>query len=591
MAKKKRQKLSKEQKEQIAQKKDIRTILGRIGFHRIPGVDGKNFTYDGRQAELDDIFLLENVFLIVEYTVGEHYQSHLAKKSLLYNKIMSDPGSFIDYLVKEPCFDGLRSYYETNIRPQYPNYSQIQLRIVYCSKAEVSQEYRESLDQIKYFDLYVAHYFKYLSASLKMSAINEFLDFLGIQQSNYGVNIGSSQTRSLKFEAHVLPEVKSFFREGYKIVTFYMDPQSVLNRAYVLRHEGWRDKSSSVYYQRMADPKRITEIRKYLAQEKRVFVNNIIVTMSANDVTFMDRSDNVIDVSNDGKFLKNDNEVKTGIIKLSIVEKPNCIGIIDGQHRVFAYHVGEDVYEDIISKLRIEQNLLVTGIVFPKNEQEEERRKYEATLFREINVKQTKISSYLQQELAVMVEPFSLISIGKEIVSRLTENGPLSGKLERFSFEKGKVKTASVVSFGLRPLIKMGEDKDSLYCVWKDEDKERLLTAHKDKNYCLKNKYVDFCVESIRNLFIGVKNNIPSEEWKLYSPSEKKGLLSITFINGFLNLLRCIILNDGVLYSPEEYSERLRGLASFDFRSYKTSHYRKMGEDLFNRVFNKHYSS
>lgn len=585
MATMKKKKLTKEQKVQIAQKKEIRSIFARMGFHRIPGVEGKHFVYDSRKSELDDIFILENVFLIVEYTVGENYKEHLAKKSIIYGKIMNDTVAFIDFLLKDSRFEGLRMYYEQNIKPCYPNLSQIQVRILYCSKVDVAQEYRDSINQIKYFDLYVLHYFKYLSAALKMSAINEMLDFLDIKLTNYGENITSHQTYSAKFEAYILPEVKSYFKNGYKIVTFYMDPQSILKRAYVLRHEGWREKSSSIYYQRMAEPKRIAEIRKYLVQEKRVFVNNIIVTMSANDVVFLDQSDNVIQVSDDGKIQNSEKEYKTGIIKLSIADKPNCIGIIDGQHRVFAYHVGDDSYESTISHLRKEQNLLVTGVVFPKNEQEEERRKYEARLFKEINVKQAKISSYLQQELAVMVEPFSLISIGKDIISSLAESGPLSGMIERFSFETGKVKTASIVSFGLKPLIKFGDEVDSLYCVWGKNDKEKMLTAQVESNYALKNEYVAFCVESIRNLFIGVKNNIPSDEWKQYSPSEKKGLLSITFINGFLNLLRCIIQNDKTLYSPEDYTKKLKGIGSFDFRKYKTSHYRKMGEDLYGIVF------
>lgn len=585
MVTKRKKKQTKEQKDQIAQKKEIRSILARMGFHRIPGVEGKHFEYDSRKSELDDIFILENVFLIVEYTVGENYKEHLAKKSIIYGKIMNDTADFINFLLKDSRFEGLRMYYEQDIKPCYPNLSQIQVRILYCSKVDVAQEYRDSINQIKYFDLYVLHYFKYLSAALKMSAINEMLDFLDIKQTDYGESITSHQTYSAKFEAYILPEVKSYFKNGYKIVTFYMDPQSILKRAYVLRHEGWREKSSSIYYQRMAEPKRIAEIRKYLVQEKRVFVNNVIVTMSANDVDFLDQSDNVIQVSDDGKIQNNEKEYKTGIIKLSIADKPNCIGIIDGQHRVFAYHVGDDSCESTISHLRKEQNLLVTGVVFPKNEQEEERRKYEARLFKEINVKQAKISSYLQQELAVMVEPFSLISIGKDIISSLAESGPLSGKIERFSFETGKVKTASIVSFGLKPLIKFGDEVDSLYCVWEKDDKEKMLTAQAESNYALKNEYVSFCVESIRNLFIGVKNNIPSDEWKQYTPSEKKGLLSITFINGFLNLLRCIIQNDKTLYSPEDYTKKLKGIGTFDFRKYKTSHYRKMGEDLYGSIF------
>ena len=458
------------------------------------------------------------------------------------------------------------------------------MRILYCSKTDIDAEYRQSVKKVNFFDLYVSHYFYYLTASLKKSAVSEFLDFLDIQPSLFGDQIGISQISSESFDAYVLPEVKSFFKQGYKIVSFYMDPESLLKRAYVLRHEGWREKSSSIYYQRMADPNRITEIRKYLTKERRVFINNIIVTMSANDVTFFD-GNSVIEVSDDGKFKNNESEFKTRSIRLSIANKSNSIGIIDGQHRVFAYHIGDDAYEDTIAKMRKDQNLLVTGVVFPRNEKVEDRRKYEAKLFSEINVKQVKIPSHLQQELSKMVEPFSLTSIGKDIISELTSSGPLNGHLERYSFEKGKVKTASIVSFGLRPLIKIGTEGDSLFSLWDSQSKEKMYTAMEDSNYDLKNEYVAFCSKAIRELFIAVRANIPSEEWKLYSPADKKGLLSITFINGILNLLRMIIENDKILYGADEYSKHLETIGSFPFKSYKTSHYRKMGQDLYDKFF------
>ena len=590
MANNKRKRLTSEQKEQQSQKKEVRSTLKRLGFHRVLGVEGKHFTYtNGKRSELDDLYILENVILIVEYTVGAKYKEHLAKKNLLYQSIFEEPEKFIKFLLDDSRFDYLREYYESTTKLRYPNLAQLQVRILYCSKSDIDAEYRQSVKKVSFYDLYVSHYFNYLSASLKKSAINEFLDFLDVQPSLFGEQIGVSQVHSDNFDAYVLPEVKSFFKEGYKIVTFYMDPDSLLKRAYVLRHEGWREKSSSIYYQRMADPKRITEIRKYLTKEQRVFINNIIVTMSANDVSFFD-GNRMIEVSDDGKFKNNESEFKTKSIKLSIANKSNSIGIIDGQHRVFAYHIGDDSYEETIAKMRKEQNLLVTGVVFPKNEKVEERRKYEARLFSEINVKQVKIHSHLQQELSRMVEPFSLTSIGKDIISELTSNGPLSGCLERYSFEKGKVKTASIVSFGLRPLIKIGDDGDSLFSIWDNNSKAKLYTAKEDSNYDLKNEYVAFCCEAIRELFISVKDIIPSDEWKIYSPADKRGLLSITFINGFLNLLRMLIENDKRLYKSEEYSKHLSAIGSFPFKSYKTSHYRKMGQDLYNKYF-KHYSN
>lgn len=585
MARRKRKKLTKEQKDQIAQKKEIRGVFTKVGFQRIDGVDGKNFTYDGRQSELDDIFVLENVILLVEYTVGAHYKEHLAKKSLFYQKVLADPKAFVSFLCLDSHFVRFKEYYDTKIKTRYPNLAQLHVRIVYCSKTEVSEEYRQSLKGIRYYDFYVAHYFKYLTDALRLSALNEMLEFLDVEASLFGKGISQSSKNNTVCKAYVLPEVKSFFKKGYKIVTFYMDPESMLRRAYVLRHEGWRERSSSVYYQRMANPNRITEIRNYLATEKRVFVNNIIVTMSASDVVFYDEKDNIIEMDDSGEFKEMGPEVKTTVVQLSLGDRAKSIGIIDGQHRLFAYHQDVDPLESIISELRREQNLLVTGIVFPRNEKEEERRKYEAKLFREINVKQAKIPSHLEQELSVMVEPFSLTSIGKDILAKLTESGPLEGRLERYSFETGKVKSVSIVSFGLKPLIKLEDNADSLFAIWDNPDKNQMLTAEDNADYQIRDQYIEFCVGAIRSVFIGVKANIPKDEWGLYSPKEKKGLLSITFINGFLNLLRYIIENDKKLYTHNEYIKKLKGLDSFDFRSYKTSHYRAMGADLYERFF------
>ena len=75
--------------------------------------------------------------------------------------------------------------------------------------------------------------------------------------------------------------------------------------------------------------------------------------------------------------------------------------------------------------------------------------------FLEINLNQTKVKPKLQQEIELMITPFSNIAIGKRILKGLNSNGPLSNLIEQYSFEKGKIKTASIVSFGLKPLIKL----------------------------------------------------------------------------------------------------------------------------------------
>lgn len=265
--------------------------------------------------------------------------------------------------------------------------------------------------------------------------------------------------------------------------------------------------------------------------------------------------------------------------------KCNIIGIIDGQHRTFSYYEGNDQYEEDICKLRRIQNLLVTGIVFPKNEPKDARLKFEANLFLEINMTQTNVPSGLQQEITSLIEPFSTTAIGKRIVDQLNASGPLNNLLEQFSFDKGKIKRASIVSFGLKPLIKYeGEDYvDTLFLIWDHPDKE-LLKNIENPNYDLLKEYVSFCSNKIRELFIALKKNISPDQWKPYNPKDKTGMLTVTFINGMLNLMRLLIEN-GQTYSIDDYSNNLNGIEQFPIKNYKSSQYRQMGRDLYDRFF------
>src|SRR5690606_36242250 len=162
----------------------------------------------------------------------------------------------------------------------------------------------------------------------------------------------------------------------------------------------------------------------------------------------------------------------------------------------------------------------------------------EANLFLEINSNQTNVRSQLKQEIAAMITPFSTVAISKKILLKLNESGPLSNLIERHSFEKGKVKTASIVSFGLNSLIKLDAKKnDSTFRIWENENKD-LLNKKGTEEYILLNEYIDFCTEKIRDLIIGFKSNIPKEKWCTYSPKTPSGILNVTFINGILNVLR-----------------------------------------------------
>ena len=99
-----RKKLSSQEKAIRKKKRDkrneISTILKNIGFQRLPYIDGKHFEYDNRKTEMDDVFISENIILLVEYTIGEP-KDHLFAKKIFYDKVNLDKRKFIHFLLAE----------------------------------------------------------------------------------------------------------------------------------------------------------------------------------------------------------------------------------------------------------------------------------------------------------------------------------------------------------------------------------------------------------------------------------------------------------------------------------------------------------
>lgn len=585
--KEKQQKL----REQNAQKKEIRKILSNLGYERLVGITGHNFTYDDRTSELDDVFVCENVVLLVEYTTDKEPGDHIIKKDEFYQRVNRNHKRFIQFMIESFPSDAFKTYYNDKIKPQYPTLDFLQLKILYCSRYDLGEEPRNVVKNVIYFDYNIVQYFKLLTKVIKKSARYEFLDFLNIDYDNYGANILNSASASKdEYKGYVLPEAKSSFKEGYKILSFYIDAESLMRRAYVLRRESWRNEENIRLYQRMLENDKIVNMRKYLYEESRVFVNNIIATISIDDIelkrtTACDKTER-ISIGENGDFV-NGNLTRVDNIQIEIKNKSNIIGIIDGQHRVFAYHEGNDSYEDKIKELRKVQNLLVTCIIYPKNICEQEKNRFEANLFLEINKNQKKISSLLQQEIELIVSPFSTISIGKDILKHLNENGPLRDKLIHSSYDKNKITTASIVSYGLRPLIKLDENApDGLFRIWDNPNKLQLKNKECNDDV-LRKAYVDFCVEKIRSILIAFKTHLATNnQWEPYSASNKNGVLGVVLLNGILNVLRLLIENNQ-LSSTNDYTKKLDGIQTFSFRDYKSSQYRRMGIDIYQKYFAK----
>lgn len=299
----------------------IRSTFRYAGFDRVTGVSDREFTFENQKTDLDDVFVYENVVVIVEYTcaqpsgVGEH----LKNKKHVYDKILADPGGFIKFIGEK--FAGIADQLAAGYHPQ-----QRILRICYCSRYDFEDKYNVNVPGPTYMDYPAVRYFSAVSDAVRKSSRFEILHFMGVDDAAVGLNGKITvSSGSNDYTGSLLPEAHSHFDDGYKIVTFYADPDALLKTSYVLRKDGWRD--SLNLYQRMISKTKVEAIRAYLKKQKRVFINNIIVTLPPEVKPLNDKLETI-----DSSSL-----TQTAAVTIKLPDKPNTIGIIDGQHRVFAY--------------------------------------------------------------------------------------------------------------------------------------------------------------------------------------------------------------------------------------------------------------
>jgi DGQHR domain-containing protein len=564
--KKKGKKPAKTEQEKIKQLhfREVRSVFSTCGFKRVPGASDKEFTFQGTTSDLDDIFVFENIIALVECTTSQNdISGHLKKKKVLYDKITNNSSAFRSFLGQ--IFPEFAATQDAKYQPHH-----FRTKIVYCSRYPIERELKEEVPDVIYLDYNIVRYFKAITDRVKYSARHELFCYLGLSYKDIGdAAVSQGDVPSLPYKGSILPEGQSHFPSGYKVVSFYVDPAALLTRCYVLRKDGWREDEG--LYQRMISHKKIESIRKYLLNKKRVFINNIVVTLP-NNTQLLDDSGNTLNPAS---------IQQTTPGKIALPSEYNSIGLIDGQHRVFSYYEGGRD-EDKIKVLRGQQNLLVTGVIYPPNLSLTERSKFEATLFLEINATQTNAKSDLKQAIGILLQPFSQDSVARRIVNSLNEKGPLSNQFERYFFDKGKIKTTTIVSYGLRQLVKLSGD-DSLFKTWSHADKNELAENPTED---LAQQYVDYCATQI-NIFMGaLRSSLPPERWT--ADAKVKGrILTTTILNGFINCLRLIVENKNKIYSFDTYKTKLTStnLGQFTFSSYKSSQYRKLGEALYAKYF------
>ncbi len=564
---KKRRKPTPKELLQRNHRQEIRSVFKNAGFTKVLSVSDKEFTFKDVTtdkevtSDFDDVFVFENIIVFAEYTITRSnlISSHLKPKKIVYDAILDNKVAFLEFYEKQ-----FPSFKET--RDDFYDFEQCTIIILYCSRYGFNPKHKKVVPRIFYFDYPILKYFNSVSKAIKKSSRFELYNFFELSNSDIGRESIRTANPTDSYKGSILPHSHSNFEKGYKVVSFYIDPHSLLRRSYVLRKEGWKDEDG--LYQRMISKGKIDSIRKYLNTEKRVFINNIIITLPSK-TKLVDHNGNTVDPNK---------LTKTEPVIIQIPNEFNLIGLIDGQHRVYSYHEG-GMFEDTIKKLREKQNLLVTGIIYPNNVSVLDRIKFEANLFLEINSNQTNAKSNLKQAIGLLLKPFSSESIAKATINRLNNFGPLEDMFERHFYDKGKIKTTSIVSYGLKPIVKLS-GTDSFYCIWDNSAKEDLI---ENKDTSLLQDYIEYCTGSINDFLIAVKIQIDNSKWTT-NKNEKNKVLSTTAINGFIICLR-IIIEEGKIGNQKSYEDKLKNIDGFDFSLYKSSQYGRMGRDLYDEFF------
>ena len=577
--KKPRKKMTAEQKAQARatakkkrEEKKFRTSAKEIftgsGFKFIAS-ENKEFTLNtqtgSRTTELDGVFVYENVIAIVEDTCTASPGTHLEGKQIIFDLAIKNKIDFISCL-KENLSDFSEYFDERNYEPE-----DYVLRVLYFSMNSVDSEHIESASRvgIQVVERSLTNYFHSLVKNISVSAKYEILKFMDVPYSELGAaKISGGNSGSISsYNGFLLPEANSSYPPGYKVISFYVDPASLLKKSFVLRKNGWI--APNLSYQRILDMPKIKLMRKYLSENRRVYLGNIIATLPPTT--------KINDINSSNQLTK-DEQSKVKPVNISLPDEYNVVGLIDGQHRVYSYHEGIDTFDAQIGRLRSKQNLLVTGIIYPEGTSEDDRIFFEAKLFLEINSRQTKVKSVLTQEIELIVNPFSVTAIAKAILIKLARKGALKDKLEEHVFDDAKkLKVSSIVSYGLKPLIKK-DGGDSLFTAWPESDKKDEILLQKNRDYL--EGYIDFCVDEINFLLNSIKISFPAG-WNI---GHENKILTPTAINGFLKCLR-LILENGDERGLKSYKERFERISEFDFSKYKSSQWNQLGSDLYSRYF------
>ena len=562
--------LSKEEKDKSVEKRKQQSFKRKIRFTFIESgftylrTEGKHFHIGNRVVELDYVFIYENIIIICEDTCSKKKdKEHIRKKSEAFREIKENMETLLDWI--KNSFPDKRSMIDRYRIERY------HIFYFYFSQAEIDLTDDEKCiyNNINFITPETLAYFNRMAQCIHFSARNEVFRYLKVTNDMIGYSSSEGVKTTIKAPI-IYPQDATGLRNGIRVVSFMMSADTLLNTAYVLRKDNWED--SIFLYQRLIEKEKIRSIRAFLAKKGEAFYNNIIVALP----------DNIKFEGDDGKNIEANELGDFQHCTLIIPNEMNSICVIDGQHRIFAHYEGpiNDKYEEKIRELRKQLHLLVTGLIFPKNMKEAERKQIQSEIFLDINDNTKKVAANVLTHIEMIRNPFSDIGLARRVIEKLNGKRVFLNKFELSSLDENKIKVSSIIKFALRYLvaIQLHEGKTSLYAWWEGDKKS--LEIYDDEN--MLSEYIEFCAKVLDVYFSAVKS-VFSKEW--HDPDSK--LLSVISINGFIIAFNRQLSKNGV--NDFDYYNRCIKKLSVSFARngfpYTSSQYHKFSDQILKEAF------
>lgn len=546
----------------LAFRKKIRSSFTDAGFTYFSTLD-KHFPIGTRTVELDYLFLYENIIVICEDNTKQKKDiDHIRNKNESFAEIRNNKTAFLNWL------SNTFPEKATMVKQYRPERYFLYYIYISQTELEITEDEKNRYSNLLFWDPETLSYFNRMAQCIQHSARYEIFRYLGLKNDEIGFS-GSEGGKTTIKAPIIYPQEATGLHNGVRVVSFMMSAEKLLRTSYVLRKDSWEE--SMFLYQRLIEKDKVKSIRAFLAQKGEAFYNNIIVALPDN-VTFEDDAGTPILVENIGDFQH---------CKLVLPDEMNSICIIDGQHRFFAHYEAPatEKYELQIAPLRRQLHLLVTGLIFPTEMKEPERKQIQSQIFLDINDNTKKVAPNVLTHIEMVKDPFSDIGLARRVIERLNKKRVFLNRFELSALDESKIKVASIIKFALRYLVTVtpAEGKTSLYAYWQG-NKE----AFQQKDEASLNDYIEFCANSIDLYFSAIRDAFKSS-WN--DPASK--MLSVISINGFIIAFNRQLNKYGVSDYPF-YSSCLRKL-SIDFSKngfpYTSSQYRKFSGRILAEAF------